>query len=72
MTAHLASAMALLGLLVFILVRSYYPARISGRGASQRFTLLADVHRGGRLRAAAVRLQRHAPTSQWSCSRTGR
>ena len=40
-TAHLASAMALLGLLVFILVRSYYPARISGRGASQRFTLLA-------------------------------
>ncbi len=40
-TAHLASAMALLGLLVFILVRSYYPARIGGRGASQRFTLLA-------------------------------
>jgi protoheme IX farnesyltransferase len=40
-TAHLASAMALLGLLVFILVRSYYPARIAGRGASQRFTLLA-------------------------------
>jgi heme o synthase len=40
-TAHLASAMALLGLLVFILVRSYHPARIGGRGASQRFTLLA-------------------------------
>jgi heme o synthase len=40
-TAHLASAMALLGLLVFILARSYYPARIGGRGASQRFTLLA-------------------------------
>jgi heme o synthase len=40
-TAHLASAMALLGLLVLILVRSYYPARIAGRGASQRFTLLA-------------------------------
>ena len=40
-TAHLASAMALLGLLVFILVRSYYPGRIGGRGASQRFTLLA-------------------------------
>ncbi|HEX5013123.1 MAG TPA: heme o synthase [Candidatus Limnocylindrales bacterium] len=40
-TAHLAAAMTLLGLLVFILVRSYYPARIGGRGASQRFTLVA-------------------------------
>ena len=40
-TAHLAAAMALLGLLVFVLVRSFYPARIPGRGASQRFTLLA-------------------------------
>jgi protoheme IX farnesyltransferase len=40
-TAHLAAAMALLGLLVYVLVRSFYPARIEGRGASQRFTLLA-------------------------------
>ena len=40
-TAHLAAAMALLGLLVFVLVRSMYPARLPGRGASQRFTLLA-------------------------------
>jgi protoheme IX farnesyltransferase len=40
-TAHLAAAMALVGLLVFILARSTYPARIGGRGASQRFTLLA-------------------------------
>ncbi|HEU4919732.1 MAG TPA: heme o synthase [Candidatus Limnocylindrales bacterium] len=40
-TAHLAAAMALVGLLVFILVRAAYPARIGGRGASQRFTLLA-------------------------------
>jgi protoheme IX farnesyltransferase len=40
-TAHLASAMALLGLLVYILARSAYPARVGGRGASQRFTLLA-------------------------------
>jgi protoheme IX farnesyltransferase len=40
-TAHLASAMALLGLLVFILARSFYPAHVGGRGASQRFTLLA-------------------------------
>jgi heme o synthase len=40
-TAHLAAAMALVGLLVFLLVRSLFPARIGGRGASQRFTLLA-------------------------------
>ncbi len=40
-TAHLAAAMALVGLLVFLLVRSLYPARIGGRGSSQRFTLLA-------------------------------
>ena len=40
-TAHLAAAMLLLGLLVFILVRAGYPARLPGRGGSQRFTLLA-------------------------------
>ena len=40
-TAHLATAMALVGLLVYILGRSFYPARIGGRGSSQRFTLLA-------------------------------
>jgi protoheme IX farnesyltransferase len=42
-TAHLATAMALLGLLVFLLVRSLFPARIGGRGTSQRFTLLATL-----------------------------
>src|SRR5215203_5213250 len=40
-TAHLAAAMALLGLLVYVTVRAFYPAKIDGRGASQRFTLLA-------------------------------
>jgi protoheme IX farnesyltransferase len=40
-TAHLAAAMVLVGVLVFILVRAGYPARIGGRGTSQRFTLLA-------------------------------
>ncbi len=40
-TAHLASAMALLGVLVFILARSFFPGRLPGRGGSQRFTLLA-------------------------------
>ncbi len=39
-TAHLASAMALVGLLVWIFVRSLYPARLTG-GGSQRFTLIA-------------------------------
>jgi protoheme IX farnesyltransferase len=39
--AHLAAAMALLGVLVFVFVRSRYPARFEGRGGSQRFTLLA-------------------------------
>jgi protoheme IX farnesyltransferase len=39
-TAHLAAAMALVGLLVYLLVRASYPARLSGSG-SQRFTLLA-------------------------------
>ncbi len=42
-TTHLATAMALVGLLVFLLVRSLFPARIGGRGASQRFTLLATL-----------------------------
>ena len=40
-TAHLAAAMLLLGLLIFLFVRSRYPARLPGRGASQRFALLA-------------------------------
>jgi protoheme IX farnesyltransferase len=40
-TAHMAAAMALVGILVFLLVRASYPARIPGSGGSQRFTLLA-------------------------------
>ena len=40
-TAHLAAAMLLVGLLVFLTVRAGFPARVVGRGASQRFTLLA-------------------------------
>jgi heme o synthase len=39
--AHLAAAMALLGVLVFVLVRSRYAARFPAPGSSQRFTLLA-------------------------------
>jgi protoheme IX farnesyltransferase len=40
-TAHLAAAMTLLGLLVYVTVRAFYPARLPARGGSQRFTLLA-------------------------------
>jgi protoheme IX farnesyltransferase len=40
-TAHLASAMALVGLLVFLTVRAGFPAHLPARGTSQRFTLLA-------------------------------
>ncbi len=40
-TAHMAAAMSLLGLLVYVTVRAFYPARLPSRGASQRFTLLA-------------------------------
>ena len=39
-TAHLAAAMVLVALLVYLLVRAAYPARLAG-GGSQRFTLLA-------------------------------
>lgn len=40
-TAHLAAAMALVGLLVYLFVRASYPARITGPSGSQRFTLIA-------------------------------
>jgi protoheme IX farnesyltransferase len=40
-TAHLAAAMLLLGLLTLIAVRAHYLARFPSSGASQRFTLLA-------------------------------
>ena len=58
-TAHLAAAMTLVGLLVYILVRCRLPGPLGGRGASQRFTLLAAFGGRGDLRAAAVRLARH-------------
>ncbi|MEO5918252.1 MAG: COX15/CtaA family protein, partial [Candidatus Limnocylindrales bacterium] len=41
-TAHLAAAMALVGILVYLMIRSGYPARLPARGGSQRFTLLAS------------------------------
>jgi protoheme IX farnesyltransferase len=63
-TAHLAAAMSLLGLLIFILVRSFYPARIGGRGASQRFTLVAAL---GAVTVFALLLfgSHVTATSQW-------
>ena len=38
-TAHLATAMILLGLLTFIVIRAYFPAKLPDRGASQRLSL---------------------------------
>ena len=63
-TAHLAAAMALVGLLVFILVRAFYPARVGGRGGSQRFTLLAAF---GAVAVFALLLfgSQVTATSQW-------
>ncbi len=62
-TAHLAAAMLLVGLLVWILARSSYPARLTG-GASQRFTLLAAF---GALSVFALLLfgSHVTATSQW-------
>ena len=39
-TAHLATALALLGVLAFVAVRARYPATLPARGTSQRLTLL--------------------------------
>ena len=62
-TAHLASAMALVGLLVWILARSLYPARLSG-GGSQRFTLVAAFGAGSVF--ALLLFGSHVTaTSQW-------
>jgi protoheme IX farnesyltransferase len=40
-TAHLAAAMLLVAVLVFVTVRAGFPARLGSGGDSQRFTLLA-------------------------------
>ena len=63
-TAHLAAAMALLGLLVYVTVRAFYPAKIEGRGASQRFTLVAAL---GAVTVFALLLfgSHVTATSQW-------
>jgi protoheme IX farnesyltransferase len=63
-TAHLASAMTLVGLLVWILVRSLYPARLGSGGASQRFTLVAALGAGSVF--ALLLFGSHVTaTSQW-------
>jgi heme o synthase len=41
-TAHLATAMLVLGILILIALRVGYPARLASGGASQRFTILAS------------------------------
>ncbi len=62
-TAHLAAAMALVGLLVWLLIRSLYPARLSG-GGSQRLTLIASF--GAASVFALLLFGSHVTaTSQW-------
>jgi protoheme IX farnesyltransferase len=63
-TAHLAAAMTLVGLLVWILVRSLYPARLPSGGSSQRFTLVAAFGAGSVF--ALLLFGSHVTaTSQW-------
>ena len=63
-TAHLAAAMSLVGLLVWILVRSLYPARLPAGGSSQRFTLVAALGAGSVF--ALLLFGSHVTaTSQW-------
>jgi protoheme IX farnesyltransferase len=63
-TAHLAAAMTLVGLLVWILVRSLYPARLPAGGASQRFTLVA-AFAAGAVFALLLFGSHVTATSQW-------
>jgi protoheme IX farnesyltransferase len=62
-TAHLAAAMARAGLLVWILARSLYPARLAGTG-SQRFTLVAALGAGS-VYALLLFGSHVTATSQW-------
>jgi len=63
-TAHLAAAMTLVGLLVWILARSLYPARLPAGGASQRFTLVAAFGAGS-VFALLLFGSNVTATSQW-------
>ena len=66
-TAHLAAAMLLVGLLVYLAVRAGYPASLAARGATQRFTLVAAF-------GAAVTLQstRHSAAHNLITTSIGR
>ena len=57
-TAHMAAAMSLLGLLVYVTVRAFYPARLAFRGGSQRFTLLAVLTAASMFALLLVRVAR--------------
>ncbi len=63
-TAHLASAMTLVGLLVWIFVRSLYPPRLGQGGTSQRFTLIAAFG-AGTVFALLLFGSHVTATSQW-------
>ena len=57
-TAHLAAAMLLVGLLVFLTVRAGYPARIAGAWREPALHPAGGVRGGRDVRPAAVRLER--------------
>ena len=57
-TAHLAAAMLLLGVLVFILVRAGYPARFAGSGGEPALHVAGDIRGRVDVRAADVRVER--------------
>ena len=71
-TAHLAAAMALLGLLVFVFVRSFYPGADPGPRREPAVHAARRLHGDRHLRAAAVRLPRHRDARSGTCSPTGR
>ena len=57
-TAHLAAAMVLVGLLVYLAVRAGYPAHLPERGAEPAVHAARGVRGGGDVRPAAVRVAR--------------
>ena len=71
-TAHLAAAMALLGLLVYVTVRAFYPAKLPARGGSPAVHPARGPDRRHDVRPAPVRVQRDRAGRRRSCSRTGR
>ena len=67
-TAHLATALVLLALLIFVAVRARYPATLPARGASQRMTLLISFTAAAiyALMLFGSQVTRPVPRPRWS------